>query len=798
MQAVPKERRRTVQVVSLSEPASSSIKEPKLTKDIPGLFLNLRDILLQKTLNEDEINFNISRCAESIRIKFLELTTLAQPTEIFDVLQATLKIYVNQILSIDQCRYIFSNQSFKETFSSLLSIQQTLDLDSTFENNPDYARTVFYRSFDLLSSPSIIDFLNDKYPDEISPYVSIIFRAIIGYIWWIIQYIVFKKDDMQNQVPIVRLLLEYIDRKKQRWNETEIHDILTYILGFICTLANETILIPNMIEAKCSDYILKWISVEDLQLEFKRLSLHILHNIARHENGVDALNSSNCISILKEFQQRVIKPNQDNNDALFADIQLVYCMAFSLVSEPRENQEDLNSLRKILDQLMQAAVDCGQSANNKSNGFHVSEPIVVLTKLCVHDDILKYILTESSVENLKAKSRMQFFCELLFKFRGALASDNDLDQLSLTALFNIIWSISFHTEYIEELKANSKFLMTVKSLANDDGEDLVDQYVPKNMASISKAANGILWNLDENNPARAPRTTTVPSESKPLGKDTSMPDRMRVMVSYAHADSDFCHQLVDALQKDTRLQIWVDFEYCHTGDLWEEIALAIEESRVIIFLMSKDYQDSQSCRQEVMYTKDSQKKRFIPVYIKKDFVATGWLGVRIVGPQYIRFGKHSFDDTVKELIKLIIEDEIQQESNKNKQTDQSSKPSPPIDKKPVDNTDNQVKPTENNHANSAQTPLKKPIEQWKRKDIIQWFDDNHIHQELADLYDFQCGTDLLLYGQCLRPDWQIEYQAISERYELKYKKKLYRDQFVILVGAINRLQPSNSKLCNIS
>ncbi|CAF4297320.1 unnamed protein product, partial [Rotaria magnacalcarata] len=94
---------------------------------------------------------------------------------------------------------------------------------------------------------------------------------------------------------------------------------------------------------------------------------------------------------------------------------------------------------------MQAAVDCGQSVNNKSNGFHVSEPIVVLTKLCIHDDILKYVLTESSVENLKAKSRLQFFCELLFKFRGALASDNELDQLSLTALFNIIWSISFHT-----------------------------------------------------------------------------------------------------------------------------------------------------------------------------------------------------------------------------------------------------------------------------------------------------------------------------------------------------------------
>ncbi|CAF4705597.1 unnamed protein product, partial [Rotaria magnacalcarata] len=49
--------------------------------------------------------------------------------------------------------------------------------------------------------------------------------------------------------------------------------------------------------------------------------------------------------------------------------------------------------------------------------------------------------------------------------------------------------------------------------------------------------------------ARAARTVTVPSESKPLEKDINMPDRMRAMISYAHADSEFCHRLVDALQK---------------------------------------------------------------------------------------------------------------------------------------------------------------------------------------------------------------------------------------------------------
>jgi hypothetical protein len=88
------------------------------------------------------------------------------------------------------------------------------------------------------------------------------------------------------------------------------------------------------------------------------------------------------------------------------------------------------------------------------------------------------------------------------KFRGALASEDDRDQLTLTALFNMIWSISFHDQYIDELKSNSKFLLTVKSLANDDGEAWVDQYVPKHMSSVPKAASGILWNLEENNPGR--------------------------------------------------------------------------------------------------------------------------------------------------------------------------------------------------------------------------------------------------------------------------------------------------------
>jgi hypothetical protein len=275
------------------------------------------------------------------------------------------------------------------------------------------------------------------------------------------------------------------------------------------------------------------------------------------------------------------------------------------------------------------------------------------------------------------------------------------------------------------------------------------------------------------------------------------------------------------------LEVWVDFAYCHTEDFWEEIAEAIEKSNVVLLLMSKDYQDSKSCRQEVMYAKDSLKKRFIPIYTKKDFAATGWLGVRIVGPQYIRFGKKSFDDTVKELIKLINEDIKEQESEPKKETkpppvveikpiENTNRETKPIENtnretkptentnrgtKPIENTNRETKPIEDKHIQSDLKPTsKKPIQQWRHKDIAQWFDENSIDQDLIDLYDFRYGTDLLLYGQCLRPDWQIEYNDMKERYQQKYNASLYRDQFVRFVGAINRLEvpQTDSKICIIS
>ena len=262
--------------------------------------------------------------------------------------------------------------------------------------------------------------------------------------------------------------------------------------------------------------------------------------------------------------------------------------------------------------------------------------------------------------------------------------------------------------------------------------------------------------------------------------------RISVMTLFLHykkvsfrMSSDRFYQISDF--KDPRLDIWVDFIFCHSADLWEEISEAIENAQVILFLITKEYQTSKSCRQEVMYARDTLKKRFIPVYLKKDYVASSWLGIRIVGPQYIRFGKRSFGDTITEILNFIVEED----SNRTK-----------VSTHLLTNTfvfpdfspEKQCEEKTIRSMTSQSNKETKSIEQWASAEIDQWFYENKIDFKLKELYQFQYATDLLLYAQCLHPDWQQEYVDIRERFFKEYNRIFYRDEFVRFVGALFRLR----------
>ena len=97
-------------------------------------------------------------------------------------------------------------------------------------------------------------------------------------------------------------------------------------------------------------------------------------------------------------------------------------------------------------------------------------------------------------------STIKLFSDLLLCFRVALTNKDRLEQFTFIALFNILWSISFHEEYHEILKQNTELIDTIKNVAKNDSQLIIDQYVPRSMQSVKKAADGILFNLDLETP----------------------------------------------------------------------------------------------------------------------------------------------------------------------------------------------------------------------------------------------------------------------------------------------------------
>jgi len=246
----------------------------------------------------------------------------------------------------------------------------------------------------------------------------------------------------------------------------------------------------------------------------------------------------------------------------------------------------------------------------------------VFTKLFVDDQSVEYVLSHAETEpQLTVSSTITLFVKLLMKFRGAFADTNQLEQFTCTALLNILWSISFQDRYKTKLQQNKDLLKTIKSLAMDNGQTVVDQYIPRSMESMGKAANGILYNLNEISDSKEAAITDTQLVSNPSN------EKPMIMISYAHKNNAFCHKILAEFEKNGNLfKIWIDRDHCTSNeDLWEKIARGIKQSNLVICLLSEDYFNSKSCRKEAAFAV-MRKKPIIPVYIGEPGDCD-WLGM---------------------------------------------------------------------------------------------------------------------------------------------------------------------------
>jgi len=89
--------------------------------------------------------------------------------------------------------------------------------------------------------------------------------------------------------------------------------------------------------------------------------------------------------------------------------------------------------------------------------------------------------------------------------------------------------------------------------------------------------------------------------------------------------------------------------------------------------------------------------------------------------------------------------------------------------------------------------LEKPVEQWNKNDISQWFKDNEILIEFRDLCRFKDGYELLEYKRIFLRTKTLQYEMYSEEFLRSDgitlgQKPLLLHEFTKFANALRKLE----------
>jgi len=669
----------------------------------------------------------------------------------FDIFIIILKNYI-KLLNIDQFVHAIEHDASTENNNFLRQFFRILchcDIKELVEQmTSKIRREIFFSLLDQInSSTRILSYLENNLPNDNQTLTN----SCEFLLYTILKVsnnlnIKLTNNDLEKyQNNIFNLFIifiqEYFIQKENfKINEKRNDLLIQEMLGFICEITNKTLTIPILINANCPQGCLQWLSLSYLDDYEYQYIICILNNIARHDEGVIILNKSDCGKIVRQFKNEGL--NMKIGFIIDKDWRLNICRILdlilaSIVDPDQLHIEEINS--GTINQVLSLCKSTSKSTNFKYRGYHISEPLIVLMKLCTNDNIIDYILQQDEYPMFFFIILKTYFSEI--EKKRIDDDDRDLNILAIMALANILWSISFHDRYKNDLIQNIYLIKKLEEFRESDIINVVlpHIFIPHQMSSLRRVIDGIWQNLYPSLPSN--------SEIKSSIKNKTI---CSLMISYSHININFCRQLYEMLRKLPELLINVDIN--NGKYLWKEIIQTIEQSDVVIFLLSKDFYYSKSCRQEFIYVTDTLKKLFFPIFIDQNFKPTGWLHERIARLKYIRFSERDFMDSCEELLSLI---------NENLSMNIS------LEKNPFD------------------------VTKWNEKEIKQWFINNNLIPELYEFYHFQNGNELLLYANAtLAFPWTKEYERIKLRFEEKFQEQeqtLSQNQFLQFINGLKRL-----------
>ena len=107
-----------------------------------------------------------------------------------------------------------------------------------------------------------------------------------------------------------------------------------------------------------------------------------------------------------------------------------------------------------------------------------------------------------------------------------------------------------------------------------------------------------------------------------------------IFISYSRNDKSLVYPIVEQIEKELGIKCWIDLNGIKSGEEFEEIIIqAIDECKIVLFMLSDNSLKSKWTKREVYYAED-EGKRIIPVLVDGDKLR-GWYKFHFGNVDYI-------------------------------------------------------------------------------------------------------------------------------------------------------------------
>ena len=91
-----------------------------------------------------------------------------------------------------------------------------------------------------------------------------------------------------------------------------------------------------------------------------------------------------------------------------------------------------------------------------------------------------------------------------------------------------------------------------------------------------------------------------------------------IFISYSRYDKTKVLPLVERINNELGIQCWIDLKGIESGEEFEDVIMqAIEESKIVLFMLSDNSLNSQWTKREVYYA-EGEGKKIVPILVDGD------------------------------------------------------------------------------------------------------------------------------------------------------------------------------------